>query len=49
MNLFSKLSSVLLVITAMVVPYMQAYDKHDKVKYVQGGACEPGNGSKKHP
>jgi hypothetical protein len=24
-------------------------EKHEKAAYVQGGACDGGNGSKKHP
>ncbi len=50
MNLSIKLSGLLLVTSMMLSSSAETHDKkHEKVKYVQGGACEGGNGSKKHP
>lgn len=46
MNLSIKLSSLLMVASMMLVSSVEG---HEKVKYVQGGSCEGGNGSKKHP
>ncbi len=42
---------LLLVTSILLVPLIYTHEKNcdDRVKFVQGGLCKPGNGSKKHP
>lgn len=50
MNLFFKSFGLLVLTLSCQIAFAEGRDnKHEKVRYVQGGACAPGRGTKKHP